>query len=184
MSKEKNMTKKIFVDIKKCVGCKICEIACAVEHSQSKKLEQAIFEIPSPVNRIYVEVLKQQNLQTQLFITVPLQCKHCEDAPCIAVCPSKALYRTKKDGPVMVDSARCIGCHQCVLVCPFGVIQVNKTGPGVIKCDLCPERTGQGKEPACVSACKTRALIFEESESFSESKRKKAVHSITEEIIK
>ena len=103
-------------------------------------------------------------------LVVPLQCRHCEDAPCMVVCPSGALLRPDEEGPVLVDQAKCIGCAFCVQACPFGVIRLAH-GSGAaasdkqmagIKCDLCADRQAEGLEPACVNSCPVRALMFVE----------------------
>src|SRR5271157_3230266 len=105
----------IVTDLKKCVGCHSCELACAVSRSESKELAQAILENPKPATRVRVVGIGNR--------PVPLQCQQCEDAPCAAICPSAALYRLGKDQTVLFIRERCIGCSSCVLVCPFGAIR-------------------------------------------------------------
>ena len=144
------MGKAIMINIKKCLACKSCEIACAVAHSKSMVLEEAIAERPAPQRRVTVEPAGE--------FAVPLQCRHCEDAPCITVCPSGAIYRQGAESPVLINPDLCIGCKFCLMVCPFGVIAVSRDGKVVTKCDLCIVRTEAGQEPACVEACPTRAL--------------------------
>ena len=142
----------LVVNAPRCLGCKSCELACAVEHSQSGSLFEAVFESPAPSSR--VDVVKGERY------AVPLQCRQCEDAPCAAVCPTDALTRTDQDSPVLVNQERCIGCKWCVLACPFGVISINSESRAVIKCDQCFERVERGEMPACVSACPTSALQY------------------------
>jgi carbon-monoxide dehydrogenase iron sulfur subunit len=111
-----------------------------------------------------------------------MQCRHCEDAPCVAVCPSKALFKEaggSAENIVVLDSGLCIGCKWCIEVCPFGVIKMNKSGSAVIKCDLCVERLRAGEKPACVAACKTGALSYRTSFDFARNKRKKFLVEIT-----
>lgn len=158
------MKKIILIDSKRCLGCKSCEIQCAIAHSESKNLQQAIHEIPAPASRVSVE-------STAEYV-VPLQCRHCEDAPCVKVCPTKALKKPEADGPVLIDDALCIGCKWCVVVCPFGVINMNREGKVVIKCDLCSERLAKGEEPACVAGCPTGALQFVSLKELQGKKRK------------
>ena len=74
------MKKILVVFAEKCLGCRSCELACAVEHSQSKDLTKSLTETPLPQHRVEVETLED--------FTIPLQCRHCEDAPCVSVCPS------------------------------------------------------------------------------------------------
>lgn len=144
------MKGNIVVDSSKCISCHSCEIACAVEHSQSKNLFQAIAEHPRPQKRVIVESCGQSNL--------PLQCRHCEDAPCVRICPTGALVKQGVEGPVLLHDHLCIGCKWCVLACPFGVIMAAPDDRVMIKCDLCRERAESGRLPACVEACPTGAL--------------------------
>lgn len=144
--------KRLFVDIERCLSCRSCEIACAVEHSNSKELFKAIDETPLPKYKIYLE-------DVQGF-SVPLQCRHCEAAPCVQVCPTKAITREKLEEPVLIDSELCIGCSSCIIVCPWGIPKLSRDKKVVIKCDLCLERLRKNEEPACVKACPTGALKF------------------------
>lgn len=146
----------IVIDASKCVACRTCELSCAVAHSKSKDLRKAMHEKPVSSPRIKVE-------STGNFV-VPLQCRHCEDAPCVRVCPTKAISREDVESPVLIDNERCIGCKWCILVCPFGVINMDKNGKFVIKCDLCVERLKKGEKPACVVNCPTRAIKFKRLE--------------------
>ncbi len=100
----------IVVDVKKCLGCRSCEIGCAVEHSKSKQLFSAVFEKPLPQSRVVVESYGGTNL--------PLQCRHCEDPPCVKVCPTQAVTKQDVGEAVLIDDALCIGCKCCILVCP------------------------------------------------------------------
>ncbi len=144
------MKGNIVVDTSKCISCHSCEIACAVEHSRSKSLFLAIDEYPRPQKRVMVESCGQTNL--------PLQCRHCEDAPCVRVCPTAALVKEGVEGPVLLEDDLCIGCKWCVLACPFGVIIAAPDDRVMIKCDLCRERLESGRLPACVESCPTGAL--------------------------
>jgi len=86
-------------------------------------------------------------------------CNHCEDPGCMAVCPTGAMHRDK-DGLVVHDDARCIGCGRCVNACPYGAASLNKVTGYAQKCDACRSLREAGREPACVTACPTRALRF------------------------
>jgi carbon-monoxide dehydrogenase iron sulfur subunit len=164
------MNKMIAVDASRCFACRACEIACAVEHSESKSIVEAMHEKKMPVPRIILEWTGDQ--------LVPVHCRHCEDAPCIAVCPAGALARSSDNNPVVLDVALCIGCHACVVACPFGVITKNPNGKGFIKCDLCVQRLGEGQQPACVEACPTRTIEFEKTDDVSAAKRKQYLATI------
>ena len=165
--------KRIVAYPAKCMACRTCEIACALAHADTDDLVQAIF-IQGAKPRIYIEAVGE--------IAVPLQCRHCEDAPCVAVCPSGALSRPSEAEPVLVDQGRCIGCAFCVEACPFGVILLahdsaaGATGGrrAVIKCDLCVRRQAEGLQPACVSSCPVAALAFEDDDTQAKKNRAKA----------
>ena len=158
------MSKAIFTLIERCVGCKGCEIACAVEHSQSKVLATAQNESPRPRPRVRVEPAGAY--------TFPSRCVHCEDAACITACPMGAMLRNQETGAVYVNQDKCVGCWMCVTVCAFGGVSADPATKRAHKCDLCPERTAQGLEPACVSACPTGAMVFATPEEFADQRRR------------
>ena len=141
----------IFIDPEKCMGCRSCEIACAVEHSVSKDLYGAVMESPKPRARVRVAV-------ADLF-NVPMRCQHCKDAPCMNVCPTKALYRSD-EGFVILNPEKCIGCLMCTLACPFGHPRYSPETKTILKCDFCIDRVREGRLPACVEACPTGALRY------------------------
>jgi len=110
--------------------------------------------------------------------SVLLLCNHCDNPPCVRVCPTQATWR-RDDGIVMMDYHRCIGCRYCMAACPYGsrsfnwkeprpyIKEIDKSYPartrGVVeKCNFCEERLADGKVPACVEACETQALTFGE----------------------
>ncbi len=165
--------KQVFIDYARCIGCRHCEIACALEHSESKELFSSILEDPPPVKRIFVDPSPD-------LATFPGKCRHCELPFCVSVCPTGAMKR-EETGLVLVDESLCIGCGMCGMACPFGVIVYvpGRDGKRVaLKCDGCSGRISEGKLPACVEACKTGALSFTSPEEFSKEKRV----SITERI--
>ncbi|MDY6913630.1 MAG: 4Fe-4S dicluster domain-containing protein [Planctomycetota bacterium] len=167
------MAKVIVVDEQRCLGCKSCTIACAMAHCEAETLVEAINAETPPQSRVYVE-------PAEGTFGVPLQCRHCEDAPCVAICPTEAIYRASDDNPpVLMDRDRCIGCRMCMLVCPFGVISLSRDGKAMIKCDLCIERTEEGELPACVAACPTAALQFVELDDALRQKRREAAARVT-----
>jgi carbon-monoxide dehydrogenase iron sulfur subunit len=172
-SKAKNAGKMIVCRVERCMACRACEIACTLEHSQSKELVSAIREEPKPQRRVTVEAAGGHGL--------PLQCRHCENAPCVMICPTEAIHRESETGPVLIDGDRCIGCKMCLAVCPFGVIEPSCDGKAVVKCDLCIERTKAGLEPACVVACPTKALQFLDFDEYNRRKRKAAAKRIQAE---
>jgi carbon-monoxide dehydrogenase iron sulfur subunit len=145
--------KEVFVRLDKCQGCRSCQLACAVAHSQSRNLFAALSETPAPRYRLYVE-------QSQA-LKVPLTCRHCDPAPCLDACIAGALYRDEQ-GRVRQREEACVGCWTCIMVCPYGVIGRAKERKLAIKCDRCPDLA----IPACVQACPTKALVYRDAESF------------------
>ena len=155
--------KTVFVHPERCIGCKQCEAACAVAHSQSKNLFLAVFESPTPKPRIHAEP------GLVLNSAFPNNCRHCNPAPCQMVCPTAAISHPA-DYPeiVYLSPYKCIACGMCAIVCPFDVITYHASGaaPGrpavATKCDHCIERQRLGAIPACVEACKVGALEWGE----------------------
>jgi len=122
--------KSIFVNPERCVACRSCEIACAVHRSSlSRRLPEAIYEPVPPLPRVTVEPAGTDK-------GFPVQCRHCEDAPCLDACPAGALYRDE-EGLVLVKDERCVGCWMCLMVCPFGAPQLFRQYRNILKCDRC-----------------------------------------------
>lgn len=146
--------KQIYVNEEYCIGCRLCEIHCAVQHSRSKKIIKAFREeTPRALARVLVE--------EEGPLSFAMQCRHCEEAPCIEACIVGAMHRDEETGAVLCDEDRCVGCWMCVMVCPFGAIQRNLVGNvAASKCDLC---FGEDM-PACVANCPNEALTFIEVE--------------------
>jgi carbon-monoxide dehydrogenase iron sulfur subunit len=140
--------KEIFVKRSQCMGCHSCELACAVAHSVHKSLYGALTEKNAPKKRVYVEWAPPDK-------SVPVLCRHCEEAPCLHACISGAISRSE-EGVVKSDPDRCIGCWTCVMVCPYGVIGRHLEARKAYKCDRCPDL----ETPACVSACPAKALVY------------------------
>jgi anaerobic dimethyl sulfoxide reductase subunit B (iron-sulfur subunit) len=90
-----------------------------------------------------------------------LACNHCENPICAEVCPTGAMH-ARPDGIVLVDADRCIGCHYCAWVCPYGAPQYDATLGVMGKCHLCHDELDAGRPPACVAACPLRVLEFGE----------------------
>ena len=157
--------KRILINDETCMACHSCEIACCVAHSKSGTLYGALAEAPQLASRLHVE----QGGKGRGF---PLGCRHCQDPHCVRACVSKALYVNPK-GVVLVDEKRCIGCLMCFIACPFGSIEKGSKAQEVYrisKCDLCAELD---EDPACVTACPTKSLSFEDPDDFSRNKRVK-----------
>lgn len=158
------MQKAIFTFIEKCVACKGCEVACAVEHSSDKTLFGAMTDSPRPRPHVRVEKAGVHSY--------PARCQHCEDAACISACPMGAMTRNPDTHAVFVNKDKCVGCWMCVMVCPFGGVSADPVAKKAHKCDRCPERTARGEDPACVAACPTKAMIFATPEEMAELRRR------------
>ncbi len=166
----------MVVDIEKCRNADVraaCAEACHREHN--------VPEIPDPDDEIawiwdeeYRHVFPDQvhahtPVELQMMPVLVL-CNHCTNPPCVRVCPTKATWKREKDGLVMMDMHRCIGCRYCMAACPYGSRSFNWRDPengaalsdypartkGVVeKCNFCAERLRDGREPACVEAVRT-----------------------------
>lgn len=161
------MKKVIEVIAERCLGCHTCELECALAHGESKTLIQALQSGERLFPRIVLENVRD--------ITYPMHCRHCSDAPCITVCPTKAMSRENADSPVVLDPESCIGCRACILACPFGIIQTVQPEDFLTKCDLCSALLAKGEEPACAASCPTGAIRYLPLDELNEEKRKEVI---------
>ena len=171
--------KTVFVNVEKCVGCRHCEIACAVEHSHSRSLLSALEEDPQSQPRISVGLGVD-------FLTFPNRCRHCNPAPCMQICPTNAIFMDRETDSVLINADKCISCGMCAMVCPFSVIRFHKM-PDMertvsFKCDNCSDRLREGEMPACVDACKTGALLFGEINEIATVSRQDVVMKVTRDF--
>ncbi len=143
--------KRIYSREEHCIGCRLCEINCLVQHSRSKKIIKAFREEKDTiVPGIQVEESGVTNFA--------LQCRHCDEAPCIEACMTGAMHRDLQSGVVICDPERCVGCWMCLMVCPAGAVSRGGDGRVASKCDLCGGET----EPACVAGCPNEAIVYED----------------------
>ena len=143
--------KRIITNEQACMGCGLCEVYCTVQHSKSKDVVKAYNkETPRPISRVRLEVNKP--------ISFAIQCRHCEDAPCVTACLSGAMKKDPETGLVTHNKDKCMGCWTCVMVCPYGALKMDVSGKVVAKCDLCQDLD----TPACVANCPNRALTVKE----------------------
>jgi carbon-monoxide dehydrogenase iron sulfur subunit len=163
--------KRLFVRPELCTGCKTCELACAIEHSKSKNLLGAMIESPPPHSRLYVEATLNSHFDV---FKMPMTCRHCDPAPCMAACIPQAMYRAPDGVVTNVEGKHaCIACGMCVMMCPFGMIARAPAPDGkvmALKCDLCPGRD----VPACADACPTGAILFMTGDEFAHGSRLRA----------
>ena len=137
----------ITVDVKKCYACLTCVVECAY----------ARLGLPKHVPIRQVLSASRVSVEAAGDLAVPLRCMQCEDAPCITVCPTGAMYRRSLDEPVLIEKNLCIGCKSCMLACPIGAISLDPEGKAVQKCDMCIARLKKGQLPVCVASCPTGA---------------------------
>jgi carbon-monoxide dehydrogenase iron sulfur subunit len=175
--------KRVYPIEERCIGCRLCEVACIVAHSSSRdaitsfRLEGLVFN--NERARPFVDpgdAMKVGRPRASARCTVsPSQpyrvstrCRHCDDAECVLACKTGALYKDE-EGRVLLDEARCVGCWMCIMACPSGSIGRNAARgnvPGVENnginhhCDLCAELGID--TPACVRMCPVGALVFED----------------------
>ena len=147
------MPKLLMISYEKCTGCRLCELVCSVFHEQ----------VSNP-SRSRIKVIKWES--EGLYI--PMSCQQCEDAPCMNVCPVKAISLDDGLGYMKVDYDVCIGCRACVAVCPFGAMSFDVIDKRVFKCDLC-----EG-EPQCVRFCDEKAVDYVEGDRVSIFKKREA----------
>lgn len=156
------------VDTTKCIGCLACMRACRAENDVPAGYVRTWVERYSIAadGTVRVDVAKDETKGFEELedepvksFFVPKLCNHCEKSVCNQVCPVGAAYRTK-DGVVLVDTQRCIGCGYCVQACPYGSRFINPKTHTADKCTLCYHRITKGMQPACVQACPQGARIF------------------------
>ena len=148
---------EFFLDPSRCIGCQACVQACG---------ECGTHRGVSMIHLEYVH--RPTGVQT-----APVVCMHCEDPTCAKVCPADAI---KQDDHGIVHSAaksRCVACSNCVLACPFGVPKMMTRLQQMMKCDMCYDRTSEGKRPMCATVCPSQALAYVTPGTIAQQRREK-----------
>ena len=171
------------VDLRACArkeGCRDCVEACHRAHNVpdfGNPKDEIKWIWTAPFGKVFGEEDHGFGYAGLAYAPVLVLCNHCENPPCVKVCPTKATFRRAEDGIVMMDYHRCIGCRYCMAACPYGARSFNWREPrpfiksiradyptrtlGVVeKCNFCDERLAVGMLPACVEACKEKGLAF------------------------
>ncbi len=134
------------IDQRTCIGCHACTVACKTEH-----------QVPVGQFRTWVKYVDKGEFPSTTRDFAVMRCNHCTDAPCVKICPTKALYK-RDDGIVDFDSQRCIGCKSCMQACPYDAIYIDEDTHTAAKCNFCAHRVDEGLEPACVVVCPTHSI--------------------------
>jgi len=145
------MAKLLEVDATKCAGCRTCEMVCSAWHERAINPYQSL-----------VKIIKWER-EGEGF---PTMCTQCLEAPCMAICPVRAITRDEILGRTTVDQKKCIGCRMCMSVCPFGFVQFDPISRRVLKCDLCDG------DPICVRFCPYEAIRYIEQAELGMAKRR------------
>ena len=136
------------IDLRKCIGCRACTIACKAEH-----------EIPVGVNRCWVKTVEKGTFPDTRRFFFPVLCNQCDRAPCEKICPTNALFK-RDDGIVDLHGDSCIGCRACMVACPYDQLFIDPNTRTAEKCNFCANRVENDLLPECVSVCPTECRIF------------------------
>lgn len=151
--------KVLVIDPTVCDGCKVCEIVCSLKNDG----------VCAP-ERSRIRVIRYE----EKGVFVPVTCLHCEDAPCVRVCPVRALYRDPETNAVLVDEEICVGCRLCMYVCPLGAPVFDAEQGKIVKCNLCDG------DPTCVKFCSRKAIRYMPVEKLSAMRKREGANMIME----
>lgn len=138
----------MVVDVAKCIGCQACTVACIMEN-----------RVPENAFRTFVSTYEVAEGDVTHLAMLPRLCNHCDEPPCVPVCPVGATFKAP-DGEVLVDGDACVGCGYCVQACPYDARFINAETRTADKCTFCAHRVDAGLLPACVETCVGGARIF------------------------
>jgi tetrathionate reductase subunit B len=139
----------MVIDLRKCIGCHACSVACKAE-----------FAVPLGVWRSWVKQVDVGRYPNVKRYFLPRLCNHCDEPPCVKVCPTRASYIRPEDNTVQIKEDRCIGCRLCISGCPYNSRFSHPDKKIANKCTFCIHRVDKGLVPACVNTCQAKARIF------------------------
>lgn len=145
------MSVGFYVDMSRCSGCGTCVHAC------KNRLDLGMVGV-SPRRVARYETGTYPNVEGY---SLTVSCNHCDDAACVASCPTSAMHKAS-DGTVLHDDDKCVGCRSCIMACPYHSPQFLQDEGVVVKCDTCKALREEGMEPVCLGACPSRAIDFGE----------------------
>ncbi|MGB7287681.1 MAG: 4Fe-4S dicluster domain-containing protein [Salaquimonas sp.] len=161
----------LVIDLDVCVGCHACVVNCKEWNTSGYGAPLADTDPygDSPtgawLNRIHTFEITPEDAPAQI-VHFPKSCLHCDDAPCVTVCPTGASYKRSEDGIVLVEEDKCIGCGLCAWACPYGAREMDPVENVMKKCTLCVDRIYNDnlpevdRTPACVRTCPANARHF------------------------
>ncbi len=161
----------LVIDLDICVGCHACVTSCKGWNTENYGAPLSDMDAygadPSGtfLNRIHSFEVQPKDAPAQI-VHFPKSCLHCEDAPCVTVCPTGASYKRAEDGIVLVNEDACIGCGLCAWACPYGAREMDAAAGVMKKCTLCVDRIYNenlpevDRQPACVRTCPAGARHF------------------------
>ena len=160
----------LVIDLNVCVGCHACVTSCKEWNTAGSAGpladENAYGADPTGTFFNRVQTYEAGTFPATETIHFPKSCLHCEEPPCVPVCPTGASYKRAEDGIVLVDYDKCIGCKYCAWACPYGARELDEARQVMTKCTLCVDRIHDAglapddRKPACVKACPTGARLF------------------------
>ncbi len=161
----------LVIDLDICVGCHACVTNCKEWNTSNYGAPLSDVDaygaepMGTFLNRIHTYEVRQEGCNAQT-VHFPKSCLHCEDAPCVTVCPTGASYKREEDGIVLVNEDRCMGCGLCAWACPYGARELDQLAGVMKKCTLCVDRIynenlpEEDRVPACVRTCPAGARHF------------------------
>ena len=152
----------MLVDTTRCIGCRACEVACGQANGMlvpDVEKDAALEKERTTSEKQWTVVNRYKTEKGDVF--VKKQCMHCWQPACTAACLTNAMFKTR-EGPVIWNADKCMGCRYCMISCPFDMpkFEYDSANPRIQKCQLCASRVAEGRQPACVEACPAQALTF------------------------